>query len=304
MQKLIIFILTLLSLRGYSAHVALTFDDAPMGDMELYTGQERTQILIDILGKYNIQTVFFSNSIKMKKYNGLERMKMYDKAGHIIANHTHAHPDFHKVSIEDYIFNFNKADSLLKRFKNFRPWFRYPFLRQGDTVEKRDAMRSHLDKMGYRNGYVTLDIQDWFMADLVNSAIKDGKKINEPKLCRAYSEMIWDTMVYYDGKARDILKRSPKHMLLLHENDLAALCLENLIREIKSNGWTIISPEEAIKDEIYNERPNTLFNGNGQIAALYHEAKGIKLFDPWSYPWEGGKLIRKEFSRRRVFGNK
>ena len=90
-------------------------------------------------------------------------------------------------------------------------------------------------------------------------------------------------------------------MLLLHENDLAALCLDTLIEKIKVKGWKIISPVDAIKDPIYSKRPNTLFNGNGQIAALYHEAKGVKLYDPWSHPWENGKLIRKEFDRRGVF---
>ena len=89
--------------------------------------------------------------------------------------------------------------------------------------------------------------------------------------------------------------------LLLHENDLAALCIETLITKISSNGWKIISPSVAIEDEIYKTRPMTLFNNNCQVAALYYEAKGMKLHDPWSYPWEDGKLIREEFDRRKVF---
>ncbi len=55
-----------------------------------------------------------------------------------------------------------------------------------------------------------------------------------------------------------------------------------------------------MQDEIFERNPNTLFNNNGQIAAIYHEATGIKLNDPWSFPWEDGKLIRKEFEKRAV----
>ena len=56
-----------------------------------------------------------------------------------------------------------------------------------------------------------------------------------------------------------------------------------------------------MKDEIYRRNPNTLFSNNGLIAALYYESTQIKLNDPWSYPWEDGKLIREEFEKRAVF---
>lgn len=174
-------------------------------------------------------------------------------------------------------------------------------LRHGNTPMKRDLMRKHLDIKEYQNGYVTLDIQDWFMASLVNDGVKAGRKLNKQKLCLAYSEMIWDTMVFYDTKATELLERSPKHMLLLHENDLAAMCVDTLIAKIKLNGWKIISPEVAMENEIYKRNPNTLFNNNGQIAALYFETTGIKLNYSWGHPWEDGKVIREEFERRDVF---
>lgn len=296
-----LFIGIIISFSVYAKEVALTFDDAPMGDMSVYTGNERTKILIEVLERHKIKTVFFSISSNLKKSNGLERMNKYETAGHLIANHTHTHPNFDETSIEQYIENFDTADKLLRKFKNFRPWFRYPMLRHGNTIEKRDLMRNHLNKKGYQNGYVTLDIQDWFMASVVNDGVRAGRKINKKNLCSAYSEMIWDSMIYYESKAYELLKRSPKHMLLLHENDLAAICLESLIAKINSNGWKIISPEAVMKDEIYLRNPNTLFNNNGQIAALYFESTGIKLNDPWSYPREDGKLIRKEFDKRAIF---
>lgn len=96
------------------------------------------------------------------------------------------------------------------------------------------------------------------MESLEKDGVKAGRKLNKQKLCLAYSEMIWNTMVFYDTKATELLKRSPNHMLLLHENDLAAMCVDTLIAKIKLNGWKIISPEVAIEDEIYKRNPNTL----------------------------------------------
>ena len=272
-----------------------------MRNSALFSGNERTEMLTSMLNKYHIQAAFFVITSKLSKDNGLQRMNQYNDAGHIIANHTHKHHNFDVTSIKTYIANFNTADNLLKQFSNFKPWFRYPMLRHGNTIKKRDAMREHLSKQGYLNGYVTLDIQDWFMASLVNNHLYSGKTVNKVKLCHAYSEIIWDTIEFYDTKSQEILQRSPKHMLLLHENDLAALCLEKLMLKIKNKGWDIISPTEVITDEIYGLQPNTLFNNNGQIAALYFKATGIKLYDPWAFPWNDGELIRNEFKRRGIF---
>jgi peptidoglycan/xylan/chitin deacetylase (PgdA/CDA1 family) len=40
-------------------------------------------------------------------------------------------------------------------------WFRYPFLREGDTSEKYHAVHAYLAQHGYRVAHVALDIGDW-----------------------------------------------------------------------------------------------------------------------------------------------
>lgn len=286
-----------------SKELSFSFDDAPMRKMVLYDAKQRTERLLIILKENQIQAVFFSITSNFSSENGLERMNMYDKGGHIIANHTHTHPNYDKTTFKDFKDDFEKAHAELAQFKNFKAWFRFPMLRHGDTLEKRDTMREHLKTRGYKEGYVTLDIQDWFMADLLNKALAKGKKMNEQNLCAAYADLIWDTISFYNSKAIELLNRSPKHTLLLHENDLAALCLETLIKKIKSKDWFIITPEIAMEDEIYKMRAQNLFSNNGQIASLYFEKKGIKLYDPWSHPWNDGELIKKEFERRKVFSD-
>ena len=72
--------------------------------------------------------------------------------------------------------------------------------------------------------------------------------------------------------ARRTLGRSPRHVLLLHENDLAALFIGDLVTELRARGWTIISATEAFADPIAELEPDTLFLGQGRIAALAHEA--------------------------------
>jgi peptidoglycan-N-acetylglucosamine deacetylase len=89
-----------------------------------------------------------------------------------------------------------------------------------------------------------------------------------------YIEHLWNSIQFYDNAAKQHLGRSPKHVLLLHENDLAAKFLGDLIKHLRSKGWNIISPAEAYEDPIANELPDVLFNGQGRVAAIAR-AKGI-----------------------------
>ena len=113
-RSLVLSMLFSLATNVYGAEVALTFDDSPMRSMSIFSGTERTQKLIELLNKYKIQTVFFTNTSKFSNSNGLERMKSYDLAGHFIANHTHTHPNFNDTSLKNYIEDFELADEYEK----------------------------------------------------------------------------------------------------------------------------------------------------------------------------------------------
>jgi len=63
-------------------------------------------------------------------------------------------------------------------------------------------------------------------------------------------------------------------MLLLHENDLAALYIADLAAELRRRGWTVIPGPSAYEDPIADQLPDTLFNGQGRVAALA-EAQGM-----------------------------
>jgi len=80
---------------------------------------------------------------------------------------------------------------------------------------------------------------------------------------------------FYDDIAVSTLGRSPKHVLLLHENEIAALFIGDLIDRIRAKGWKIISPTEAYTDpiaEMYD--PSYVLTGQGRVAAIAH-SKGI-----------------------------
>ena len=271
--------LLLFSLICDSKEIAITFDDSPRKAVGYLSGPERAQKLIEELKTHDIgQVVFFSNSERLDT-EGVKRLQAYSEAGHIIANHTHSHPDFNKVSLEEYVQDFLLADSKLRQFKNFKKLFRFPYLREGDSNEKRDGMREALRKFDYFNAYITLNNYDWHIEKMFQNAIKKGISIDFDRMRRFYVQVMMESIEYYDEMAETHLGRSPKHVLLLHEMDISALYIGDLVDELRHRGWKIISPSEAYNDKLaeYQSQETLRYNPGriGEIARSKGQEKGL-----------------------------
>lgn len=248
--------------------IALTYDDAPMNDSFL-DGTERAAKLILGLRRAEVtQAAFFITTQGINSPQQLKRIQSYAAAGHIIANHSHTHPWLRNISAEAYVADIDRAEETLALFENRRPWFRYPFLNEAPDTVKRDAVRKALKQRGLQNGYVTIDTFDWYLNSLFQESLKSGTRVCLPALGKLYVEMMVGAANFNDQIARETLGRSPAHTLLLHENDLAALFVVELVEGLKADGWTIVTADEAYADPIAEIEPDTLFLGAGRVAAL------------------------------------
>lgn len=256
--------------------IALSFDDAPRGQGPMYTGTQRTDALIRSLDKAATGPVaFFVTTQNLNLDDNFNRIERYAEAGHLIANHTHTHPWLHKSDAQTYIQGIDIAESLLKGLDNRRPWFRFPYLDEGRTLEKRDTLRRALAKRELKNGYVTIDNYDWYLERKWLEATQNGQTVDLNALRHVYVDLLVGAVIFFDDLALKTLKRSPAHVLLLHENDLAALFIGDLVSELRKQGWEVISPDQAYQDPIAQNSPKTLMANQGLIAAIAVE-KGVK----------------------------
>lgn len=259
--------------------LAITLDDAPRAATGYFDGPTRAKTLLTELKQHNVpQLAFFAVGSKIDE-EGRERLITYANAGHVIAHHSNTHPDFNKASLEDYIADFNQAETALKDLPNYQKWYRFPYLREGDTAKKRDGMRELLQQKGYLNAYITLNNYDWYLENLFQNAIKQGQTVDFEALERLYVSLIMESIEYYDEMAVKHLERSPKHVLLLHEMDITALFLGDLVDELRRKGWSIITPGQAFTDEIVNYEAEKVFKFNpgriGEIAYKQGQRKGL-----------------------------
>jgi peptidoglycan/xylan/chitin deacetylase (PgdA/CDA1 family) len=274
--------------------IALSFDDAPVGDGRLYTGAKRTKVLIDALRQAKVaQAVFFVRTAGLlQQPDGKARIAKYVQAGHLLANHSHNHWSLNQTEVDAYLADIARAHRLLRGYRSFRRWYRFPFLHEGNTKDKRHRVLRALKSQGYRNGYVTVDNYEWYLDVLLQRALKAGRKINFDRLRALYVETLLGGVAFYDEIGRKTLGRSPRHVLLLHERDITARFVGDLVQALRAKGWAIIGPERAYRDPIATQNPDHLFYGQGQVAAI---ARAKKYRGPLVHVSEDERYLDKRF---------
>ena len=261
-------------LAGLSAHadtskrIALTYDDAPRADTAM-TGDDRAAMLLSGLEAAGVdQAAFFVVTSNVNSPARLASVQRYAAAGHVIANHTHTHPWLRDVSVEDYLDEIDLAETILQVFENRRTWFRFPYLNEAPDLEKRDAVREGLAERGLFSAYVTVDTYDWHLDGLFQTALKEGQPVCMAALGELYTSMLVDAANFYDEATRTYLDDVPAQVLLLHENDIAAHFVTDLVEALEADGWDIVTADEAYADPISTVLPDTRFLGMGRVAAM------------------------------------
>lgn len=283
--------------RAFSGEIALTFDDAPMPDSTLMTGVERTQKIIAGLKTAGVKDALFFCTTKHIDAAGHRRLQEYAANGFHLAHHSHSHESANTLTHAEYLRDFNKADEILRKYENFLALHRFPYLHYGKDAASIQALQKAIHKAGYEMGYVTVDNADWYLNHLMVKAAEEGKPLAAEAMRKFYVNTLWNGIVFYDNLARQTLGRSPKHVLLLHENDTSALFIADLVAKIRSEGWAIISPQEAYSDPLANKLPGGIFHKQGRIAALAHEAGTPE--DELKSPYEKPELLDMQFQSLR-----
>ena len=257
--------------------IAFSFDDVPRQAGAFFTPDERTRRLIDGLRRGRVsQAGFFVTTGNLERPDGAggeARIAAYVAAGHVIGNHSHAHPWLHRTDAADYIAGIDRAEAWLRGRPGYRPWFRFPYLDEGRRdLAHRDSVRAALAERGLRNAYVTVDNYDWHLDALANAARREGRAIDMDALRTLYTETLVGAAEFTDRMAVETIGRSPIHVLLLHETDIAALFIADLAAAFRAAGWEIVPIDDAYRDPIAAAEPDTWFLHAGRVAALAHIA--------------------------------
>ena len=248
-------LVTLLAGPVRADELAITLDDPNLALTPLLMPDARNAAILRALEKAGLKTILFVCGSKVDTPRGKTLLRTWSRAGHELGNHTYSHTLFNRESMTVAAFSVDtvKNEPLIEGLPGFVKRFRYPFLKEGDTRDKRNGMRSWLVTHGYRSGAVSVDASDWAIDDRLRARLTREPKADVTPYRDYYVKHILDRATYYRTLARDVVGRPVKHVLLLHHNLLNALFLGDLIVALKADGWTLVNPETAYSDPIYGE---------------------------------------------------
>ena len=285
LKSALLALLFLLPTTVFAQRIALSFDDG-FDPVLRPDGVNLNASMLRALTKHKVRAVFFVAGSRVDSDTGIELVQAWSSAGHLVASHGYSHLNFNssKVTLETFVNDAKKNEVLLAKLPRWERRFRFPYLKEGDTEQKRDGYRQWLRDNGYASGAVSIDTSDWYY----DRRFRDWLEKNPGKypsiFRKPYLDHLLDRANYYSGLAKHMLGRDIEHVMLLHTNTINAYFLPDIIAMFRAAGWEIIDPADAYKDPVYAKQPDVLPAGESTIWSLAKQAGVPDL----RYPAEDG----------------
>ncbi|MBV9762681.1 MAG: polysaccharide deacetylase family protein [Acidobacteriaceae bacterium] len=248
-------------------------DDFTLTQAWPQTPSQVNRSLIDLFDKHGVRIILFVTASHVEDPSGRKLLNEWVDAGHTIGNHTYSHHTINARdrTLKDFETDVLEAEKILQPFATYQRIFRFPALKEGNSVEVRDGMRDFLRAHGFFNGRVTVDASDWYYAERLQSRLRIDPAFDASRFMDPYVQHIRDRSLYYDNLAREVLGRSPRHTLLVHYSFLNSQFLRNVLDMYRVLNWRVISSSDAFRDPVFRAEPKTVPAGESLIWALAKE---------------------------------
>lgn len=284
MKKIILILIMLFSLPviASSIEMAITIDDLPV-HMDLPGGVTRLDVakkMLSALEKHRLKNVYgFINAGHIKNdFDNYDALKIWVDSGQLLGNHTFDHVNLDKVSAADFIKQIQLNEPYLEKLmgKKDYHYFRYPYLYEGNTQEKRDKVRSYLLSHHYKIAQVTMDFQDYLWNNAYVRCLKKQDKQSIDWLKKSYIEQAMNSITVAHELSMATLHRDIKNILLLHIGVFDALMLDDLLTAYEKRGVKFISLSEALQDKAYDTNPDIVSENTGSfLEQIAHAKKSV-----------------------------
>jgi peptidoglycan/xylan/chitin deacetylase (PgdA/CDA1 family) len=251
------FLLSTLPLVVAAQNIAFSFDDGFDPRSQVNAAQWNAALL-EGLAQSDVKAIFFASGSRVDSPQGLSLVADWGDSGHDVSNHTYSHFSLGSNLLEDFIADVEKNEALLVNMPGWVKRFRFPYLKEGRTAEKRDGFRQWMADHGYQSGAVSIDASDWYYSNRYEAWLVNHHTEDPVAFRTAYLNHLWDRASYYDGLSQSIFNRSINHVLLLHTNAINAAFITDVVAMFRAKGWNIIDPDEAYSDAVYATVPDSL----------------------------------------------
>lgn len=261
--------------------VALTFDDLPAAG-GLLNDDSRTRILTTLADELKANhlkgTYGFVNAVDLQDDPDVrEALRAWVNAGMNIGNHTWSHPSLSDDSVQEYEHDIAEDEPYLRAYAGGRDWhwFRYPYLEEGNTLEKRNDVLSWLEERGYRVAQVTLNFEDDDWSDPYLRCVAKHDDAEIAWLKQSYLENAAEFIRLGREEQQIAFGHEVPNVLLLHATDFTTLMLPSLIHLLRQDGFRFAPLPKIEQNPVYAEEPKVAVPEGGPLQDEFLKAQHI-----------------------------
>jgi lysophospholipase L1-like esterase/peptidoglycan/xylan/chitin deacetylase (PgdA/CDA1 family) len=244
---------------GSPLKIALTFDDLPAhGSLpEGTTREEIARKILAALHDAGAPPVYgFVNGEALEREPGSDAIfGAWRTAGQPLGNHTWSHMNLAQHPLTEFEADATRMEPLLRQHMKDEDWhwFRFPYLSEGDTPEKKNGVRAFLAQHGYRIAAVTMSFGDYQWTEPYARCKAKGNTRAIEALKSSYLAAADETIGYSRGLSQKLYGRDIPYVLLMHIGGLDAEALPQLLQLYRSRGFQFVTLAEAESDPFYRE---------------------------------------------------
>jgi uncharacterized protein (TIGR02246 family) len=244
----------------------VTVDDLPASaNLSPAERARMTDALIAALAQHRIRAVGMVTWSNIRSSGDTLLLERWLAAGHELGNHTDGHLDYTRTDEATYIADVERGRSRLAAFLarpaaqraaggNLQPlrFFRFSYLREGNTLPKLEAMRDYLRRSGQRDLPVTIDNEDWSYDAAWRQAASNADRAAMDSIAAEYHLSLQLETRDHEAVGDELFGRRVPQILLLHANTVGAAQWDRLFTWFERTGHRFATADEVLADSAFS----------------------------------------------------
>jgi peptidoglycan/xylan/chitin deacetylase (PgdA/CDA1 family) len=146
---------------------------------------------------------------------------------------------------------------------------------EGETLEKRHAVRAYLREHGYRVAQVTLDFEDYAWNDAYGRCLAKQDTAAIEWLRQSYLETAAEYIRLGRAEERIAFGHEIPNVLLLHATAFTTRMLPELIGQLRKDGFRFAPLAKVEKNAAYAQDPDAALEYGGTLPDQFMDARRL-----------------------------
>lgn len=234
-------------------------------------GLARTKMLVNSLKRIDVAPSMFLIRTADINTRTMAQMAFYEETGQLLVNAGHNASPLSRNTEQYRKMDIAKANTILSNYSNYHRHIYLPYLYEAGDNTLRSNLQQYLTTYNYQPSYTTYQAPDAYLDQLYQAQLAAGGSANLERLKKAYVNLVVDDISTYSTQALLLLGYYPRQVILLHETDLTAYSVVNLVDALVAKGFAIISPGKIFSDPV----ATPFFSAGYSAVGYIHSITGL-----------------------------